>query len=83
MDQDVAPKRVVDALSTGMETVGTRFEAKEYFLSELMMAGDIFKMAQEVRNLTRAQVDRLLTALPSQGLYRAPHVEEAGEAYVL
>jgi methylmalonyl-CoA mutase cobalamin-binding domain/chain len=48
VDQSVAAERVVEALSIGLEMVGTRFEAKEYFLSELMMAGEIFRMAQEV-----------------------------------
>lgn len=57
VDQGVAPERVVDALSTGLETVGARFETKEYFLSELMMAGEIFTMAQEALAPRMAAVD--------------------------
>lgn len=37
----------------------------------------------QARTLTRAQVDRLLTALPPQGLYLDTHVQEAGEEYFL
>ena len=37
---------IVKALAEGMRVIGERFEAKEYFLSELIMAGEIMKEAQ-------------------------------------
>ena len=37
---------IVKALAEGMRIIGERFEAKEYFLSELIMAGEIMKEAQ-------------------------------------
>jgi 5-methyltetrahydrofolate--homocysteine methyltransferase len=48
MQDGMLPSRVVGALSEGMRVIGERFEAKEYFLSELIMAGEIMKEAQEV-----------------------------------
>ena len=38
---------IFDELKEGMEIVGQRYEAKEYFLSELIMAADILKSAAE------------------------------------
>lgn len=38
---------VIADLQQGMQTVGKRFEEKEYFLSELIMAAEIFKEAIE------------------------------------
>lgn len=38
---------IFDELKKGMEIVGQRYEAKEYFLSELIMAADILKSAAE------------------------------------
>lgn len=40
--------KVVKALSEGMSIIGERFEAKEYFLSELIMAGEIMREVQEI-----------------------------------
>jgi 5-methyltetrahydrofolate--homocysteine methyltransferase len=48
MQEGVPPSEVVGALSDGMRIIGERFESKEYFLSELIMAGEIMKEAQEV-----------------------------------
>ena len=48
MKEGVPVAKVVGALSDGMRVIGERFEAKEYFLSELIMAGEIMKEAQEV-----------------------------------
>ena len=47
MSKGVSPAEVVGALSEGMRVIGERFEAREYFLSELIMAGEIMKEAQE------------------------------------
>ncbi len=44
----VSPENALEALSEGMNIIGERFEAGEYFLSELMMAGVILKDAQGI-----------------------------------
>jgi methanogenic corrinoid protein MtbC1 len=40
-----APLSILEELQAGMNVVGERFEAGEYFLSELIYAADIFKKA--------------------------------------
>ena len=39
---------ILTALQKGMEEVGKKFEAKEYFLSELIMSANIFKTATDI-----------------------------------
>ncbi|KON28056.1 hypothetical protein AC480_04205 [miscellaneous Crenarchaeota group archaeon SMTZ1-55] len=39
LNADAAPLDIVDAVSAGLETVGARYEAGEYFLMELTLAG--------------------------------------------
>lgn len=39
------PLSLVESLRDGMSVVGERFESKEYFLPDLIMAGEIFKEA--------------------------------------
>lgn len=39
------PMALVEGLREGMSVVGARFEAKEYYLSELIMSAEIFKEA--------------------------------------
>ena len=48
LEADISPNAILEALSEGMEVIGKRFEKGEYFLSELIMAGEIFKEAQEI-----------------------------------
>lgn len=43
LDNNAAPIEILDACTRAMETVGKRFEAGEYFLPELMMAGEMLK----------------------------------------
>lgn len=47
-DKEVPALNILAALQKGMEEVGRRFEAKEYFLSELIMSADIFKEATAI-----------------------------------
>lgn len=47
LDAGVSPLEIVGKLQEGMTEVGNRFEAGEYFLSELIMAGEIMKEAME------------------------------------
>lgn len=37
------PLAIIDALREGMADVGKRYEAQEYFVSDLIMAGEVFK----------------------------------------
>lgn len=47
-DDGVPALEILGALQKGMEEVGKRFEANEYFLSELIMSADIFKEASAI-----------------------------------
>jgi methylmalonyl-CoA mutase cobalamin-binding domain/chain len=42
------PMKILDTLRSGMEEVGDRFERSEYFVSELVMAGELMKRALSV-----------------------------------
>ncbi|NIM14060.1 MAG: hypothetical protein GTO45_18615 [Candidatus Aminicenantes bacterium] len=43
-----APMAILETCREGMILVGSRYEAGEYFLPELIMAGEIFKQASEI-----------------------------------
>ena len=47
MAKGVPALEILAGLQSGMDEVGRRFASKEYFLSELIMSGDIFKTAVE------------------------------------
>jgi dimethylamine corrinoid protein len=44
--QGVPPLEIIGALQRGMAEVGRRFEAKEYYLSELIMSAEVFNAAR-------------------------------------
>jgi methanogenic corrinoid protein MtbC1 len=46
--QGVDPDRILDDARSAMEVVGKRFEACEYFIPDLMMAGEIFRQISEI-----------------------------------
>jgi 5-methyltetrahydrofolate--homocysteine methyltransferase len=48
VSKGISPADVIAALSEGMRIIGEKFEMREYFLSELIMAGEIMKEAQEI-----------------------------------
>jgi 5-methyltetrahydrofolate--homocysteine methyltransferase len=50
------PLQILDTCTRAMETVGERFESGEYFLPELIMAGEILKQVSE-RVKPKLQVD--------------------------
>ena len=51
LDARVPPLKILtDGLSKGVEMVGEKFEAGEYFLSELIMAGEIMKAGVALLN---------------------------------
>ena len=45
LNEGVPPEEIFVELQKGMEIVGDRFQSQEYYLSELIMAADIFKNA--------------------------------------
>jgi len=44
----IDPFDILNALRKGMDEVGHRYETKEYYLAELMLAGDTMKRALEI-----------------------------------
>ncbi|MFX1560115.1 MAG: B12-binding domain-containing protein [Promethearchaeota archaeon] len=48
IDAGVKPQDILKALTNGMDEVGRRYETDEYFLAELVLAGDTMKAAFEV-----------------------------------
>jgi len=48
VDGDENPVKILDYCSKAMEKVGRRFEAGEYFLPELMMAGEMLRQISEM-----------------------------------
>ncbi len=47
LSEDGEPMEIISALIAGMEDVGKRFKAGDYFLSELIYSGEIFKQAMD------------------------------------
>jgi len=48
LDEGINPKEIIDILRKGVEIVGERFNKKEYFLTELVMAGEIFQQSAKI-----------------------------------
>lgn len=48
IEAGVNPQEILKALTTGMDEVGRRYETDEYFLAELVLAGETMKAAFEV-----------------------------------
>lgn len=58
MNAGVSPLEILGACRKGMEIVGERFEKGEYFLSELMMAGEIMtQVSNEVKSRLAGSAD--------------------------
>jgi methylmalonyl-CoA mutase cobalamin-binding domain/chain len=58
LEEDQAdPFQVLDALTKGMDEVGRRYEEKEYYLTELVLAGETMKEAFEVLQPALAKLD--------------------------
>jgi len=45
LDAGADPMTILSGLREGMAQVGTRYEANEYYVSDLIMAGEVFKQA--------------------------------------
>ncbi len=48
LDNGEDPQAILDATSEAMRLVGTRFDQQEYFLPELIIAGDLMKQIAEL-----------------------------------
>ena len=57
--EEIDPKDIIGILREGVEVVGERFNNKEYFLTELVMAGEIFTQAAKILepHMTKAAID--------------------------
>jgi 5-methyltetrahydrofolate--homocysteine methyltransferase len=55
-----SPKELLDALMAGVKSCGDRFEKGEYFLPELMGAGDAFKAGMGILSPKLSVGDRVL-----------------------
>ncbi len=51
----VEPTQVMDICIQGMHEVGKRFERRQYFISALIMAGDIMRQATEIMEINFRQ----------------------------
>ena len=43
LTEGIPPLEILNAMSAGMDEVGKKYESQEYFLSELIFSGEIFK----------------------------------------
>lgn len=56
LDEGVNPKEIIDILRKGVEIVGERFNKKEYFLTELVMSGEIFQQSAKILETAMKEV---------------------------
>jgi len=48
LDEGTNPKEIIEVLSKAVEIIGNKFSKKEYFLTELVMAGEIFQKSAKI-----------------------------------
>jgi dimethylamine corrinoid protein len=48
VDDGTDPNNIIEILKKGVEEIGERFSRKEYFLTELVMAGEIFQQSAKI-----------------------------------
>ncbi|MBY9007784.1 MAG: cobalamin-dependent protein [Candidatus Lokiarchaeota archaeon] len=58
LDEGEDPFEILNALSKGMDEVGRLYEEKEYYLTELVLAGEAMKEAMKALNPALAALDR-------------------------
>ena len=58
LDEEKDPFEILDALTKGMDEVGRRYEVKEYYLTELVLAGETMKEAFKVLQPAIKAADR-------------------------
>lgn len=42
------PKKIIELLRKGVDIIGEKYNKKEYFLTELVMAGEIFEQSIKI-----------------------------------
>jgi methanogenic corrinoid protein MtbC1 len=65
LDEGVNPKEIIEILRKGVEIIGEKFNKKEYFLTELVMAGEIF---QESANILESALKKEAETSKSMGV---------------
>jgi len=58
LDEGEDPFEILNALSQGMDEVGRLYEEKEYYLTELVLAGEVMKEAMKALNPALAASDK-------------------------
>jgi 5-methyltetrahydrofolate--homocysteine methyltransferase len=58
LEAEIPPQQIIKGLSSGMEEVGKKFAQGEYFLSELIWAGEIMKEAMVILKPQYREGDR-------------------------
>ena len=48
LDESTNPQEIIEILRKGVEVIGEKFNKKEYFLTELVMAGEIFQQSAKI-----------------------------------
>ncbi len=48
LEENNDPKEIIDILRKAVEAIGEKFNKKEYFLTELVMAGEIFQQSAKI-----------------------------------
>ena len=48
LEDNSDPKEIIDVLRKAVEVIGEKFNKKEYFLTELVMAGEIFQLSAKI-----------------------------------
>lgn len=48
VEEGTDPNKIIEILKKGVEEIGERFSRKEYFLTELVMAGEIFQQSAKI-----------------------------------
>ncbi len=48
LDKGTSPEDIIDSLRKGVQIIGEKFERKDYFLTELVMGGEMFTQATEL-----------------------------------
>lgn len=48
LEDNSDPKEIIDVLRKAVEVIGEKFNKKEYFLTELVMAGEIFQQSAKI-----------------------------------
>ncbi|MFX1596401.1 MAG: B12-binding domain-containing protein [Promethearchaeota archaeon] len=48
LEENNDPKEIIDILRKAVEVIGEKFNKKEYFLTELVMAGEIFQQSAKI-----------------------------------